>query len=234
MARPKLIEDNVLLDLIKKYFYEECNQDIKKLKYQEIATYVSFHGYPGYPATTLRRTTAAVKYIDELKKTVANDNYIMTVSYQTIDAALLVDSNRSRNTLIKAITDRDNYYKTIADAASRSFERYTALTQKYDAEVQTRKTLEDKIAALEEQDKENTLRIKTLEKELKVYKSVVETYVYPEVANELLLKEGAIRKTDEIVKPEAVEENVITPTTDIKKTTKSGSKVIEGLFKLDD
>ena len=81
---------------------------------------------------------------------------------------------------------------------------------------------------------ENKKRIQELEKELKAYKSVVETYVYPEIANELLTKEGAIRQTDEIIKADSLENDIITATTDIKKISKSRSNVIEGLFKLED
>ena len=35
MARPKQIEDDVLLDLIKKFFNDECRGNIKKLKASE-------------------------------------------------------------------------------------------------------------------------------------------------------------------------------------------------------
>ena len=103
MARPKLIEDNVLLDLIKKYFNDECQKNVKKLKASEITKYINANGYPDYPASTLRRTPAAMKYIEELKASVTDNHYTTTVSYQTVAAALLVDSNRSRDTLIKAI-----------------------------------------------------------------------------------------------------------------------------------
>ena len=219
MARPKQIEDDVLLDLIKKFFNDECRGNIKKLKASEIVKYINANGYPDYPATTLRRTPIATKYIEELKATVVDEHYVTSVSYQTIDAALLVDSNRSRDTLIKAITDRDNYYKMIADSAAQTFERYNTLSRKYDTEVIARKKSEDTVSTL---------------KELKAYKSVVETYVYPEIANELLAKEGAIRQTDEIIKADSLENDIITATTDIKKISKSRSNVIEGLFKLED
>ncbi len=56
----------------------------------------------------------------------------------------------------------------------------------------------------------------------------------PEIANELLAKEGAIRQTDEIIKADSLENDIITATTDIKKISKSRSNVIEGLFKLED
>ncbi len=179
MARPKQIEDDVLLDLIKKFFNDECRGNIKKLKASEIVKYINANGYPDYPATTLRRTPIAMKYIEELKATVVDEHYVTSVSYQTIDAALLVNTNRSRDTLIKAITDRDNYYKMIADSAAQTFERYNTLSRKYDTEVIARKKLEDTVSALKELNSENKKRIQELEKELKAYKSVVETYVYP-------------------------------------------------------
>ena len=216
MARPKQIEDDVLLDLIKKFFNDECRGNIKKLKASEIVKYINANGYPDYPATTLRRTPIATKYIEELKATVVDEHYVTSVSYQTIDAALLVDSNRSRDTLIKAITDRDNYYKMIADSAAQTFERYNTLSRKYDTEVIARKKSEDTVSTLKELNSENKNRIQELEKD------------------ELLAKEGAIRQTDEIIKADSLENDIITATTDIKKISKSRSNVIEGLFKLED
>ena len=74
--------------------------------------------------------------------------------------------------------------------------------------------------------------IKILTTELNASKSVIETYVYPEIANELLVKEGATRKTEGFIKDDALENNLITATTNIKNTTKSGSNVIKGLFSI--
>ena len=232
MARPKLIEDSVLLELIKKYFYEECHNNIKKLKMSEVVKYINNNGYPDYPASTLRRTKAAVDYIEELKNTITDDNYVTSVSYQTIDAALLVDSNRSRDTLIKAISERDSYYKTIADSAAQSFERYTKLKKQYDAEKKNNDILTEKIAELEDLISNYKSKIKALNNELNASKAVIENYIYPEIANELLVKEGAVRQTEGLLKEDALESNLITATTDITKATKSGSNVIKGLFSI--
>lgn len=232
MARPKLIEDGILLDLIKKYFYEECHNNIKKLKTSEIVKYINNNGYPDYPVTTLRRTKAAMDYIEELKNTVSDDNYVTSVSYQTIDAALLVDSNRSRDTLIKAISERDNYYKTIADSAAQSFERYIEIKKKYDVELKNNALLSEQIVELQNLISQYRLEIRELTHELNAHKSVIETYVYPEIANELLVKEGAKRETEGIIKEDAFNDTLITATTDITKTTKSSSNVIKGLFSI--
>ena len=209
MPKP-MIETSVLLKLIKKYFEDECHNNIKRLRYSEITQYINRNGYPNYPATSLRRNKAAVDYITELRQTVSEESYVTTVSYQTIDAASLVDSNRSRASLIKAITERDMYYKTIADSATMSFKRYNTLSHKYE---------------------ECKMRIKELIKDFKAYKAVVDTYVYPEIANELLAREGYKKKAEtDIINPDTVDSNVITPSTDIRKKTKSGSSIIQGMF----
>lgn len=230
MARPKYIEDRVLLELIKKYFYEECNANIKKLKASEIVKYINCHGYPDYPATTLRRTPAAMEYIEELKKAINDDDYITIESYRTIDAAALVDSNRSRDKLISAITERDCYYKKIADSAFYHIEKYKKLKEKYEQEKENTNALITKITELENLLTEYKTEMKILHSDLSAYKSVIETYVYPEIANELLIKEGAIRKTETLLKDEILENNLITSTTNIKKASKMKSNVIKGLF----
>jgi len=230
MARPKLIEDITLLELIKEYFYKECNNDIKKLKPPQIVQYINKHGYPDYPASTLRRTKIAMDYIEELKRTVSDDNYITLVAYKTIDAALLLDSNKSRASLIKAITERDCYYKTIADSAVQSFERYNKLIEELEEEKEKNIRLNAKIEALEEQVFKYKGEIKSLVNELNAHKAVIDTYVYPELANELLAKEGAIRKTASPIIDNALDNNLITSTTNIKNMSKSSSSVIKGLF----
>ena len=171
-------------------------------------------------------------YIEKLRNMVTNDNYITSVSYQTIDAALLVNSNRSKDTLIKAISERDSYYKAVADSAAQAFETYNTLKKQYEQEKEKNALLTEKISKLEDLISELNTEIKTLTSELKAYKTVVDTYVYPEIANELLIKEGAIRKTNNHIIEDAVNNNIITATTNIKDVSKSGSSIIEGLFNI--
>lgn len=232
MARQKLIEDSILLELIKNYFNEECHNDVRKLKAVEITKYINTHGYPDYRVTTLRRTKVAIDYIEELKKSISDNNFVTLVSYQTIDAAALIESNRSRTRLIKAITERDCYYKTIADSAIQSLEKYNHLKQKYDTEKNNNTALTTKVKKLEELITNYKTEIKILTNELNTYKSVIDTYIYPEIANELLVKEGAIRKTENPLKASTLDDNLIAATTNIKKSVKSGSNVINGLFNI--
>ena len=230
MARPKLIDDNKAIDLIKKYFNEECNGEIRKLKTTDIVMYINRHGYPAYNAVALRRSPVLMKYIEDLKNTINDDSYVTAVSYQTIDAAYLLDKHRTRDSLIKVITERDSYYKTIADAAAQSFERYNALSKKYDEKKSKVRELETELSIKDEELINAKESIRQLKKELKAYKDIVDTYVYPEIANELLVREGAIRKTREILDPDAVLKNIISTETNIRKGMITESNVINSMF----
>ncbi|MBO5599034.1 MAG: hypothetical protein J5943_10620 [Oribacterium sp.] len=240
MARPKYIEDSKAIDLIKQYFNCECNGDGNKLNTTSIVVYISQHGYPEYNAAILRRSSNVMAYIEELKKAADSEDYVTTASYQTIDAPSFVDRHRSRDSLIKAITERDTYYKTIADAATRSLERYGSIVKKYEDEVAKRENLEAKIKKDNELIKEYESLISQLKKDLKAYKAVIDTYVYPEIANELLVKEGAIKLTKNIVDQDVVSTMTIKTETDIRKLPAShnanssdngsGSNIISNLF----
>ena len=238
MARPKQIDDQVLLGLIKRYFNEECNGDPKKLKAINIAKYINKNGYPDYPVTTLRRTPAAMEYVESLKMSLTDEAYIKLVSYHTIDAEQFLRQNRSHDQLVKALTELDCYYKTVADSAVIYMDKYHVLYNKYETVKRENEVLTEKNKELESLNIKHNGDIKTLKVELDIYKSIVETYVYPEIANELLVKEGALRKTETPLKNHVLKDNIITSTTDIKKTVKtakSDSNVIQGLFdKFDD
>ena len=230
MARPKLIEDRVLLDLIKKYYDEECNNNAKKLKATEVTKYINKNGYPDYPVTTLRRTKIAMEYIEKLIKLCRDDDYVTLVSYQTVDAEALVEANRTKESLIKAIYERDCYYKKVADSAVHFLDMHNELNQQLEDEKKKTEILTVKIKGLESLVAQYKTEIKTLKAERKAYETVVNTYVYPELANELLTKEGALRKTKTPLIEGSLENNLITSTTNAKKKAKSGSSIISGLF----
>ena len=230
MARPKLIEDRVLLDLIKKYYDEECNNNAKKLKATEVTKYINKNGYPDYPVTTLRRTKIAMEYIEQLIKLCRNDDYVTLVSYQTVDAEALVEANRTKESLIKAIYERDCYYKKVSDSAVHFLDMHNELNQQLEDEKKKTEILTAKINELEGLVAQYKAEIKTLKAERKAYKTVVNTYIYPELANELLVKEGALRKTENPLIEGSLENNLITSTTNAKKKARSGSSVISGLF----
>ena len=115
-----------------------------------------------------------------------------------------------------------------------AFEKLNQLQQQLDREKEVNAELSGKIAELEELNTKYKTHLRELDIELNASRAVINTYIYPELANELLVKEGALRKTESPIKEGALENNLITATTDIRKTTKSGSNIIKGLFNIQD
>lgn len=229
MARPKQIDDSELLNLIERFYREECRGDVKKLKYEEIAKYIQNNGYPDYKATSLRRDSTAKTYIENFKNQTKKASVTTVSTYKTLDIEEFINNNRTPDRLRRSLTELDAYYKSVADSAARIFNEYNALVKKYeemkDALEESRIVQKDTV----ERSKDSHSEVIALKKEIKVLNSVINTYVYPEIANELLAKERIKMKTTGIIDKEKLDEQIITAETPVNDP-KSGSKVIRGLF----
>ncbi len=229
MARPKQIDDSKLLNLIERFFREECRGDSRKLKYEDIAKYIQKNGYPDYKATSLRRDTTAKTYIDNFKNQTKEATVTTVSTYKTLDVEEFINNNRTPDRLKRSLTELDAYYKSVADSAAQIFNEYNTLLKKYEelkaALEESRNTQKD----TEERSKDSHSEVIALKKEIKVLNSVINTYVYPEIANELLAKERVKMKTTGYIDKEKLDEHIITAETPVNDS-KSGSKVIRGLF----
>ncbi|MCR5746109.1 MAG: hypothetical protein K6G03_00190 [Lachnospiraceae bacterium] len=234
MARPKIIEDSDAIKLIDFFFKEECKENSALLKPGKIVEYIKSHGYPRYNYSTYSTAKKVTDYVKNLKKTDIDTDINTVISFQTVNAAAMVDSNRSRDSLIKAITERDNYYSGISKSAARIVSRYNVLEQKFNVLKKEFDELKQSFALQTEQLETLKKEKRELKRDYQAMKDVLDTYVYPEIANELLVKDGDKRKShSQIVMKEAVDEHTIDPKTKIldnKQETKSDSNVIKGLF----
>ncbi len=229
MARPKMIDDSELLKLIERYFREECRGESRRLKYEDITRFIQKNGYPDYQARSLRRDSIAKTYIENLKKQ-SKDNTVTTVStYKTLDVDEFISNNRNPDRLRRSLAELDAYYKSVADSAAQIFNEYNDLLKKYNDLKATLEQNRYEQKESEERSKEAHSEIIALKKEIKALNSVINTYVYPEIANELLAKERVKMKTSGIINTETLDEQIITAETPINET-KSGSNVIRGLF----
>ena len=226
MARPKTVEDNIILDLIEKYYLEKCGGNSAKLKLPDIADYIAKETNTSYKVTQLRRNSAAREYIDVLKDTVEQKQLSVVVTFKSLDIDNFLIKNRTKSSLKTALSELDSYYKTIADSAVE-LNRNSKEIQDRLTKIEKEKNLFQKELELAEN------KIQELKKELNQYRinndalsTVVNTYVYPEIANKLLEKEGFLTNTNDVIIDIALEENIVTTNTDIF----SESNVIQGLF----
>lgn len=229
MARPKQIDDTIIIDLIKEFYQNECHSDARKLKYEDVTRYINKNGYPEYAAPSLRRNKAARTYIDSLKERTQKTIISTVTAYKTLDVDEFIRNNRGIGDLKRSLTELDAYYMSIADSASQIFNEHNALVTKCE---DTKARLDEVVSELKvskdtlnEYHRENI----SLRKEIKALNAVIDTYVYPEIANELLAKERVKMKTTGFIDKEKLNEQVITPDTAVNES-KSGSNVIKGLF----
>lgn len=241
MARPKIIDDTTLLNLIEQFFIHECKGNPKKLKKPEIAQYVAKQGYPDYAVTTLRRNKIACDYIDSLRTKEKDKRISLLTAHKTLDVENFLIIHRSKSALTKALTELDCYYKTIADSAVDAIKERKALITKIE-------TLQSNLLDVQLEVKEYTetianqkATIKQLTAEVAALKAVVKDYVYPDICNELLSQTKELRNVDTIIEKKKLQRKIITfntktdlvpskePMNEPITPTNSGSSVVQRL-----
>jgi len=227
MARPKMIDDQLVLKLVEEYYLTKCDGKTEKLKIPNIAAYIRENtNCPTYDATLLRRNKAAREYIDSLKCAGNQKALSIVTVFKGLDIDAFLDTNRTRNTLKQSLSKLDNYYKTVADSA-------VELNRKSKDSQRKISNLEKEVEELKTENEKLNNKNLALKNEISIFKtdnkalsSVVDTYIYPELANKLLVQEGYLSKTNDIIMEDPFEKNLITADTEIF----SRSNVVQGLF----
>lgn len=232
MGRNKTIDDEALLDLIGKYYTEVCKGDAHKMKLPALAGYIADNGYPGYRVESLRRSAKARAYIESLKQTDEEKASRILVAYKTLDVDDLLDHNRTRASLKTALIALDAYYKEIAEGTIEISKKYQVLSKKY-GEVQNKlEQTREQLSALTQEVTSLKQRIRTLESDKKVLRSIVEDYVYPDIANTLLANDGVLSDPETIIDADKLNTLLISGDTKISKEpeVRSGSTVLKELY----
>lgn len=206
MARPRLFTEDELIALINEYYLEYPNRIIKT---SDLERYARTHGRPNFKAYSIRRCAKAKQYIDQIN---ANNQVTLEttiVTWRQLDVDAFLNLNRSRSDLKNALIQRDNYYGEVCRSAGeflRDKERLEAKITRMNSEIND---LMNQVAELEQM---NTNKINRYSQEmLSKMKKVLDTYVYPDIANEILKKEGLDSLFSLYVNPESVESEMITP-----------------------
>lgn len=226
MGRKESITDEELINKINDFFYRVCEGNSERLKMPEIGRYIRENDYPDVKDYVIRRSEAAMLHVRKLKEEQKGESISTVVLYKTIDASEFIKNNSSEKKLKQALTELSLYYKKVTESATLINKKYKQLEEDIrTSEKAKRKAYEELVIA-----KKNVEKLKKQVKELansnKAMKSMIDTYVCPEIANELLQKTGLIKETQGIVKKDAVDMHLIKSDTEVN----SDSKVIQGLF----
>lgn len=230
MSKQKMISDSALLSLIKEYFDKECKGNARKLKLPLITAYIASHGYPSYQVTTLRRNEKAREYIDSLIK--ANTAVQDVIIFKPLDIEDFLSSNRTPKALRTALSSLDSYYHTIAETSNAMNQNYKSLEKKCEKLTKENEELKTTASEYKQLLLSKKAEIKELGSENDMLYSIVTDYVYPEIANELLKRDGDLVKEQTTVKAEQLDKELVYSKTniDIVPEFSSGSNVIRGLF----
>lgn len=210
MARPKSFSEEEIIALINEYYLKYPNMMIKA---SDLERYARTHGRPNFKAYSIRRCPKAKQYIDKINA----DNQVTLVTtiatWSQLDVDAFLNLNRSRSDLKNALIQRDNYYGEVCRTAGEFLNDKNRLEAKITRMQSEIDDLKNQIAQLE-QMKTNKINQYSQQMLLKM-KKVLDTYVYPDIANEILKKEGLDTLFGLYVNPASIESEMITPESEL-------------------
>lgn len=226
MARKVKVDSDVLIGLIDQFYAEKCDGNAKQLKIPQIGKYVRSKGYD-VADYLIRRNENAKEYIKRLQECTEESHVHTVVVYRDLDMESFLEKNNTKDKLKKALKERENYYRTITHSASYSFKENKRLEQQLIEYKKRIKELKDMLEITERKATDIFSDNKNYKSENQKLREIINTYVYPEIANKLLKQQGLLKNSAEIVNTDVIKDEIISADTDI---TGIKSKIIKGLF----
>jgi len=226
MGRKAKIESSKLISLIDQFYAEKCIDDNEQLKIPEIGKYVRSKGYD-VADYIIRRNSEAKRHIKELKEDTEEVHIYTVTVYRDIDMDSFLMKNNTNQKLKRAITERENYYRKVTNSASYSFnenkqlKRQISKLKKQISEIKVNLNKAENTKSEIENDNKKYIA------ENRKLRDIINTYVYPEIANQLLKENGLVKNNSDIVDSEVINKEVFNSETDVDKIQK---KVNKGLF----
>ena len=173
---------------------------------------------------TLRRNKVARDRIDELNKQFPIPSDLIPV-YKSLDVDAFLINNQSHSSLRAALSSLDTYYRKL-------FEYAVEIDKKYKDAQKRILSLESEVALLKDQEGPLKKRVFMAEAEQKRLKGIVNDYVYPNIANALLAKDGDLVHAKTGIDSEKLSARTITSNTKINRSEKKtvSNTVVLSLF----
>ncbi len=220
MAR-KTEEDHkpeVLIGIVERYYAEK--DPVRRPKYSELGKYARDLGKE-IEDHIFRRSPEVREYLDRMDASKDDELRVSVAVYDTLDTGRFLSVNNTPAKLKKALQERDTYYRQVTVSAGKIFEKNKELVKELSHLKEKNRALTTENKSLDEKIKELINIQHELEGKNKKLRGIIDTWVYPEVANELLKKEGLLKDTADVVKDEAVENEVLDGSSDIGGLIKS-------------
>lgn len=223
MARPKSVPTEELLKYLDEYILENGGAVPSIPQFGDFLRNKEIH----INDFTLRRDKRFRNYYSEVSQKSVQTNEHDLVTYKSLDVSNFLCKNNTTEKLKQSLTTREQYYASIARKAVESINEKKKLEDK-------NKQLHKQISSLEmelEEAKKNSNRIELREKEkaLLYIKNILNSYIYPDMANAILKKAGMSEVLSSVVPDELAEAMMIQANTDLSDLQK-GSPVSNSII----
>ncbi len=205
MARPKKTDQATMVKIVEMYFEEVAGGDPAKMKFSRIEAYAAEKGYT-VKAYDLRRDDAVRKRVDELTQMAEMKQESVAIAYKNLDVDQLIRRCASLEDLKRELYELDQSWKELYHFACDVNEK----NQKFLAE---KGSMEERIKELETECEELTMQrdstkreVHSLQRENTYLKKMLKTYLYPNLADEILREAHLPVPDNKDVRPEAFNE----------------------------
>ena len=204
MGRKRKNTTEELIQIVDQY-YVACNGNFMKFNASHIAEYANTQGHKVQYYDFCRNTTVK-QYIDEVKNKV-NQMKVESheVAYKDMDIDEFLRINNTKERLKKALILLEEKWKYSYELLIDSNKKYKKLG-KENSKIKSEyekicNELEEAIA----EGKKLKIKLRDGQREIRYLKKMLETYLYPAIANEILKQEGVLREIDTEIPKKTVE-----------------------------
>lgn len=213
-----LHKPEMLLGIVQKYYAEKAPR--KRPKYSELGRYARSIGYD-IGNHIFQKSPDVRAYLDKMAEEDEEEICLSVAVYDTLDTEKFVSVNNTPQKLRQALQERDSYYRQVTVSAGKVFETNKELKEKNTRISAENRKLSAEIKSLEEGYKDLKSKFSELKNMNASLREIVDTWVNPEIANELLKKEGTLKNTAGVIKEDALEEKTFTGSSDINALIKT-------------
>ncbi|WP_320962477.1 hypothetical protein [Hungatella effluvii] len=185
MARPNKTDEALLVSILEKYYADVACGNAGDIRFTDLAKYAEGQGVPA-KEYEFRRNKGVRRRLDELKAGVSGAGAAAPLVYKSIDADGLVRTCRDLSDLKGRLSDMDAYWKSVYDRYTEMETDYrNAVSRKAESEKQAglmKKEMQRSEELYQESEKEN----RELRRENAYLRRMLEKYLYPDLARQLM------------------------------------------------
>jgi hypothetical protein len=209
MSRPRKMTTEQMISVVDSYYLTRADANEKLMKCSLIAAYAVELGYraEGYDFARnmeVREHIERMKCFAEVEAERYQTRKAIMPAYKSLDIAGFIRNNRETTIIAKALAELDAYWKRIYEQAEKMATQNNVLMKE---KVGYETLMKAEASARDSLDSDNT-ELSALNNKLaaenRYLRKMLRIYLYPAVANEILMKENVLKECDTQVSDAAV------------------------------